>query len=355
MSSAPDRRLPRLDHEAPIILKVGTNPPETAVMINVSEGGMCAGTTVELHIGDLLLCEVPFPGGHRLLRGRVVWQRGPDPDAPHPIGVGLEFFNLRAADTLALRELVGGVEDDEAACSPVPWQAAATGRVEASIPVSTGATRARGADKRRIPWSSVAAGSVVAVAAGVLLLVRGVGIGGAETEQRAVVAATSQPAASPAAALPTPELLAPQLEPVVDVEPEPEPELAAPAPTEVEQPAAADAALDTLSDVERRALAAPALMTVDRTTEISIPIIGSTEGAHHYALASPAGVAINLPHATPDLDYGDYRVNDNGVQTIWVREREGGLHVRVVFSSRTTGHEVTVESDAIRVRLELAD
>jgi len=75
-------------------------------------------------------------------------------------------------------------------------------------------------------------------------------------------------------------------------------------------------------------------------------------GAHRYVLASPEGVAVNLPHARPKVRFGDYRVQRGGFKTIWVRRRpQGGLHLRVLHEPGSVA-EVKLTPSAVQVTLK---
>jgi hypothetical protein len=85
-----------------------------------------------------------------------------------------------------------------------------------------------------------------------------------------------------------------------------------------------------------------------------IPIRGSTAGATHYPLASPAGLAVNLPRAQPLLRFGEYSLT-KGFRRIWVRRRGEGLHLRVFFlGDGVPSHALRFTRGSVRVELQPA-
>ena len=95
----------------------------------------------------------------------------------------------------------------------------------------------------------------------------------------------------------------------------------------------------------------PAAPFVDEASRrLSIPLRGSIRESRSYPLASPAGLAINLPHAEPLTDYGDFEIQKAGFRSVWVRRRAGGLHIRVFFgpSLRPT---LSLEAEQLSVQL----
>lgn len=84
---------------------------------------------------------------------------------------------------------------------------------------------------------------------------------------------------------------------------------------------------------------------------LEIPIAGSIAGESHYVLSAPEGVAINLPKGAPGLPLGHYSLDRDGYKAVWIREREGGIQVRVFFPASRVPHEVQVERGRIRVLL----
>lgn len=69
---------------------------------------------------------------------------------------------------------------------------------------------------------------------------------------------------------------------------------------------------------------------------IRLPIEGSLERAANYRLADPPGLAVNLPYAQPQAGFHQsLSPQHEKIRSLWVRERLGGLHVRVFFSEAT--------------------
>jgi Tfp pilus assembly protein PilZ len=96
---------------------------------------------------------------------------------------------------------------------------------------------------------------------------------------------------------------------------------------------------------------APELIARGGRWTLVIPIRGSTAGATHYPLASPAGLAINLPRARPLLRFGEYSLK-NGFRRIWVRRRGEGVHLRVFFlGDAVPTHALRLTEGSVRVEL----
>ena len=59
---------------------------------------------------------------------------------------------------------------------------------------------------------------------------------------------------------------------------------------------------------------------------------GSLANERHYALTSPAGMAVNLPGARPVPPFGRYRADSRAFREIWIQPlRDGGAHLRFIF------------------------
>jgi len=83
-----------------------------------------------------------------------------------------------------------------------------------------------------------------------------------------------------------------------------------------------------------------------------IPLKGSTRDATHYRLASPDGLVVNLPHARPRVAFGDYPLPEAPFRLIWLRRRDEGLHLRVLFQDKLPGYRLKIQAGAVRVMLE---
>ena len=74
--------------------------------------------------------------------------------------------------------------------------------------------------------------------------------------------------------------------------------------------------------------------------------------ATHYRLASPDGLVVNLPHARPRVAFGDYPLPEAPFRLIWLRRRDEGLHLRVLFQDKLPGYRLKIQAGAVRVMLE---
>ena len=96
---------------------------------------------------------------------------------------------------------------------------------------------------------------------------------------------------------------------------------------------------------------APASALQPEGATLIIPIEGSLHEARRYVLASPDGVAVNLPHARPKVRFGDYRVQRGGFRTVWIRRRpQGGLHLRVLHEPGSMA-EVKLTQTSVQITL----
>lgn len=102
-------------------------------------------------------------------------------------------------------------------------------------------------------------------------------------------------------------------------------------------------------ELEPDGAAGPAIVErVGDETVVRVPFSGSADGAKDYELADPDAVAINLPAAAP-VRLGDRWIRRHGVRLIWVRERLGGLHVRVFFIGSAPDYRVDIEDGEVVV------
>jgi hypothetical protein len=66
----------------------------------------------------------------------------------------------------------------------------------------------------------------------------------------------------------------------------------------------------------------------------TINIRGSLQNERHYALVSPPGLAVNLPHARALAPLGRYRTAVRGFREVWINPlRGGGIHLRFLFTA----------------------
>ena len=85
---------------------------------------------------------------------------------------------------------------------------------------------------------------------------------------------------------------------------------------------------------------------------LEVPIEGSTKDAVHYRLAHPDGLVINLPNARPRAHFGDYRLAHGSFRLVWLRRRDSGLHVRVLFKGKLPAYRLKLQRDVVQVILE---
>jgi hypothetical protein len=87
--------------------------------------------------------------------------------------------------------------------------------------------------------------------------------------------------------------------------------------------------------------------------QVDVPFGGSAQGAVHYALEQPRGVAVTLPNGHSVLPIGRHVVTSAGFRYVWIREPErGGIQVRFMFAERTPVlRAVEVEGGVVRVRV----
>jgi hypothetical protein len=98
---------------------------------------------------------------------------------------------------------------------------------------------------------------------------------------------------------------------------------------------------------------APRVITHDGHKMLVVPLKGSTDGAVHYLLANPKGIAVNLPKAKPRAPFGDFRLGkeDHPFSLIWLHTRGDGVHVRVHFAEGLPEHRLRILEQELRVEL----
>ncbi len=86
---------------------------------------------------------------------------------------------------------------------------------------------------------------------------------------------------------------------------------------------------------------------------VEVPFAGSAQGAVHYALAQPRGLAVTLPNARSLLPIGRHVVGNAGFRYVWIRQPEqGGIQVRFMFAERTPVlRALEVAEGVVRVRV----
>lgn len=364
---------------------------------NVSEGGMFVSVPGAVSIGAEVSCEVSIDGVRHHMRARVAWVHRDSPD--RPAALGLEFCALEQDQAAALRTLlttaepvrdrsrvwfdgirepvVGRTEHFEGGAvlrSALPFlelgrhvrlddgsgdPAARAGRI-ASIALETEPDSkvpylriefALDADREAVDADDLEVEIIVEPAEEtprtrtVRRWTRAVIAAGALTGLSCIVLAAhlaSPDAGSQAAAnhvVLTPHVTAPVL-------PEPPPP---PVPAQEE---ARPVAVITTPPVP--AAAPPSIdgpqIRIGATTEIEIPLVGSTDGEAHYSLDEPPGLAINLPRAAIAFPYGDTHVGKGGVRFVRITRRLGGIQVRLHFSGDAAPrYDVAVETDRVRL------
>jgi hypothetical protein len=75
----------------------------------------------------------------------------------------------------------------------------------------------------------------------------------------------------------------------------------------------------------------------------------------HYRLADPDGLVVNLPNARPRARFGDYSLSDPPFRLIWLRRRNGGLHIRVLFKGKLPTYRLKLRRGAVQVLLDEPD
>jgi len=86
-------------------------------------------------------------------------------------------------------------------------------------------------------------------------------------------------------------------------------------------------------------------------TTVRLPLRGDTERKRIYRLAEPGGIAANFPDARlqDDAHSGHFEVNAAGIRQVWVEDREGLLHVRVIPAGSPRSYKTRVDANGIRL------
>lgn len=87
-----------------------------------------------------------------------------------------------------------------------------------------------------------------------------------------------------------------------------------------------------------------------------LPLKGSDERFESYALANPAGIAVNLPYAQPKAGFvNSVSPKHPQVRRAWIRERLGGLHFRLFFVDDSQVCKASVNKKILTIRCSNAE
>ncbi|MCP4447749.1 MAG: PilZ domain-containing protein [Myxococcales bacterium] len=105
------------------------------------------------------------------------------------------------------------------------------------------------------------------------------------------------------------------------------------------------------SQVKRQVLGGVVIRETSESLLVRIPIEGSVEQESHYVMKDPAAFAVNLPNAQPVKGYSQsLKPDSDAVRLVWVRERLGGLHLRLFFRGERPNCEVQTSVKELVVR-----
>lgn len=99
----------------------------------------------------------------------------------------------------------------------------------------------------------------------------------------------------------------------------------------------------------------PHVMLAGSQRTLVVPVKGDTKDAVHYRLANPDGLVVNLPHARPRAAFGDYPMTEAPFRRIWLRRRDQGLHLRVLFNGKLPPYRLKIRGNEVRVLLDAED
>ena len=338
------------------------------VSTNLSQGGMFVDMDQAPAIGAELVCNIATSGGQGAiqLRGRIAWYS-------HDGGVGIEFVDLSTDQATELDALVGEsleipqgeqsaavyelmeLEEADTTKTVVDEALMAKAIAEAS-PVVRAELVIEPTDQIRVPrndnrWWLIAA----AAGAGFALLL---GLGMFSSDSSTKKSATSQEAIQgerdrvralvegDTSGEQQREAAIERIRAAALTEPEEEPEFVVPALT-----ASDDVALTASDDVaipdpvepvapskaepshkRRQTLGGVVIKETSESFTVRLPFSGSLQGENHYEIKDPPAFAVNLPNAEPVEGYSEaLEPHSEQVRLMWVRERLGGLHLRVFF------------------------
>ncbi len=362
MTVSQERRTRRIPYQTPVggILLEGEQRVLSMVSTNLSQGGMFVDMDQAPAIGAELVCNIATSGGLGAiqLRGRIAWYS-------HDGGVGIEFVDLSSEQATELDALVGNKleiprgEQSAAVYELMELEGADTTKtvvdevlmakaIAATAPVVKAELVIEETDQIRLPhkqnrwWLlAAAAGAGLALLLGLGMLssdsttkksassqetmqgerdrVRALVEGETSEEQRRETAieriraaALAEPAAEPE---PPAEMIAADLA-IPEVVPE---ELARSSQAEP-------------TNKRRQTLGGVVIKENSESFTVRLPFSGTLKGENHYEMKDPPAFAINLPYAQPGEGYSQaLEPHSEQVRLMWVRERLGGLHLRVFF------------------------
>ncbi len=363
MTVSQERRTRRIPYQTPVggILLEGEQRVLSMVSTNLSQGGMFVDMDQAPAIGAELVCNLATSGGQGAiqLRGRIAWYS-------HDGGVGIEFVDLSTDQATELDALVGesleiprgeqsaavyelmeleGADTtktlvDEALMAKAIAEASPVVRAELVIE-PTDQIRVSRNDNR---WWLIAA----AAGAGFALLL---GLGMFSSDSSTKKSATSEEAMQGerdrVRALVEDTSGEQQREAAIEriraaalAEPEEEPDSAVPAlaarvDVAIPDPVVVEAAAPPKAEPShkrRQTLGGVVIKETSDSFTVRLPFAGTLQGENHYEMKDPPGFAINLPNAQPVEGYSEVlEPHSEQVRLLWVRERLGGLHLRVFF------------------------
>jgi hypothetical protein len=401
------RRHRRISFCAPVTVRTHGARPSVARARNVSEGGMFVSVPGAVSVGAEVSCEVSIDGVRHQMRARVAWVHRDSPD--RPAALGLAFCGLEDDQAAALRSLVttGGPARDRSRVWFDGIQESIVGRTEhfeggavlrAALPflelgrhvrLEPGDGESRPREGRianialatepdtKVPYLRVEFAldeereaievattnddldvEIVVempeetpapemhvmrnwrramVATGVLVGLSCIALAARLASPRAMSNGLATQVAPPT------HMIAPAL---------PVPAQTATAPAVVTQP---DVPVAALAAATTPTASGPQIQ-IGETTEIEIPLAGSTDGEAHYDLDEPAGLAINLPNAKVAFPFGDTQVGKGSVRFVRVSRRKDGIQIRLHFLGQTAPrYDVSVGSDSVRISVRARD
>jgi len=97
--------------------------------------------------------------------------------------------------------------------------------------------------------------------------------------------------------------------------------------------------------------AKPVLVVEDGVTVVAVPFSGSLDGMQTRTWASPAAIAVDLPHGRTPMEHGYYPLTGGIAAGLRVLERNQQLLVRVMLAQPVSRIAVTAQRESLEIRL----
>ncbi len=303
-----ERRFHRVPYDAQVMLEHSSGQGTAARTVDLSEGGMRVRASRPLREGARLRCRVKVGSTPWVVDGRVVWaERAPG----LPREGGIEFTGVASKTWTGLRASVAVRHTDpsEADRERLHVRRAPDLTPIEAIPVDLGVRSAKVSAKRAASWWRWIPAMALGVAAAALAWA----VGPSLSQNPGHAPHTPVPAASAG-------------------------------PTENDEP-------EVDASPSDRAERGPLVDIAGDHTVVILPLSSGPERVHHYPLAEPDGVALEIWGAAPAFAEGHHPLDGGRVPSVTARVGPARSHIRVFWSGGVPKYELTRRDSALELRI----